>query len=141
MSAFSDIFGGGLFGDIFGERRRGPRPGPDLLMKLEIELVEAARGTSRTIEVSRQEFCTECRGSVRGREPRRRHATTAADVARSSRPVGFFRWRPRARPAAAKESASPIRAPIAAARAEWPHRPPSDRRTAGSREWDVAAIA
>ena len=28
MSAFSDIFGGGLFGDLFGERRRGPRPGP-----------------------------------------------------------------------------------------------------------------
>src|SRR5262245_4537725 len=26
MSAFSDIFGGGLFGDLFGERRRGPRP-------------------------------------------------------------------------------------------------------------------
>ncbi len=63
MSAFSEIFGGGLFGDIFGERRRGPRPGPDLLMKLEIELVEAARGTSRSIEVGRQDFCTECRGS------------------------------------------------------------------------------
>jgi len=63
MSAFSEIFGGGMFGDLFGERRRGPRPGPDLLMKLEIELVEAARGTSRSIAVSRQEFCTECRGS------------------------------------------------------------------------------
>src|SRR5947209_19623544 len=63
MSAFSDIFGGGLFGDLFSDRRRGPRPGPDLLMKLEIELLEAARGTSRSIEVSRQEFCGECRGS------------------------------------------------------------------------------
>jgi len=63
MSAFSDIFGGGLFGDFFGERRRGPRPGPDLLMKLEIELGEAARGTTRSIDVSRQEFCTDCRGS------------------------------------------------------------------------------
>jgi len=63
MSAFSDIFGGGLFGDLFSARRRGPRPGPDLLMKLEIELLEAARGTSRGIEVSRQEFCGECRGS------------------------------------------------------------------------------
>ena len=63
MSAFSDIFGGGLFGDLFNDRRRGPRPGPDLLMKLEIELLEAARGTSRAIEVSRQEFCGECRGS------------------------------------------------------------------------------
>jgi molecular chaperone DnaJ len=63
MSAFSDIFGGGLFGDLFGQRQRGPRPGPDLLMKLEIELVEAARGTTRAIEVNRQEWCGECRGS------------------------------------------------------------------------------
>jgi molecular chaperone DnaJ len=63
MSAFGEIFGGGLFGDLFGDRRRGPRPGPDLLMKLEIELVEAARGTSRTLEVGRQEYCAECRGS------------------------------------------------------------------------------
>ena len=63
MSAFSDIFGGGLFGDLFGSRRRGPRPGPDLLLKLEIELLEAARGTTRTIEVNRQDFCGECQGS------------------------------------------------------------------------------
>jgi molecular chaperone DnaJ len=63
MSAFSDIFGGGLFGDLFGERRRGPRPGPDLIMKLEIDLVEAARGTTKVIEVSRHDFCGECRGS------------------------------------------------------------------------------
>jgi molecular chaperone DnaJ len=63
MSAFSDIFGGGLFGDFFGERRRGPRPGPDLLMKLEIELTEAARGTTRSIDVTRHEFCGDCRGS------------------------------------------------------------------------------
>jgi molecular chaperone DnaJ len=63
MSAFGDIFGGGLFGDLFGERRRGPRPGPDLLMKLEIELVEAARGTTRSIDVARQDYCTECRGA------------------------------------------------------------------------------
>lgn len=63
MSAFSDIFGGGLFGDLFGERRRGPRPGPDLLMKVEIDLVEAARGTTKTLEVSRHDFCGECHGS------------------------------------------------------------------------------
>ncbi len=63
MSAFSDIFGGGLFGDLFGNRRRGPRPGPDLLLKLEIELIEAARGTTRTIDVNRQDFCSECNGS------------------------------------------------------------------------------
>jgi molecular chaperone DnaJ len=63
MSAFGDIFGGAIFGDLFAERRRGPRPGPDLLMKVEIDLVEAARGATRTIDVNRQDFCIECRGS------------------------------------------------------------------------------
>ncbi len=63
MSAFSDIFGGGLFGDLFQQRRRGPRPGQDLLMKLEIELLEAARGTVKVVDVTRQEPCTECKGS------------------------------------------------------------------------------
>jgi molecular chaperone DnaJ len=63
MSAFSDIFGGGLFGDLFGQRRRGPRPGQDLLFKLEIELQEAARGTTKSIDVNRQEFCPDCKGS------------------------------------------------------------------------------
>jgi len=63
MSAFGDIFGGAIFGDLFAERRRGPRPGPDLLMKMEIDLVEAARGATRTVDVNRQDFCNECRGS------------------------------------------------------------------------------
>jgi len=63
MSAFGDIFGGGLFGDLFGQRRRGPRPGQDLLMKLEIELVEAARGATKPVEVNRQENCPDCSGS------------------------------------------------------------------------------
>jgi molecular chaperone DnaJ len=63
MSAFGDIFGSGLFGDLFGQRRRGPRPGQDLLYKLEIELVESARGVSKSIEVTRQEYCGDCRGT------------------------------------------------------------------------------
>src|SRR3954453_10290130 len=67
MSAFSDIFGGGLFGDVFGGggggRRRGPRAGMDLRVNLEIDLVEAARGATKTIELTRHELCTECQGS------------------------------------------------------------------------------
>jgi molecular chaperone DnaJ len=63
MSAFSDIFGGGLFGDLFGQRRRGPRPGQDLLLKLEIDLQEAARGTTKPLEINRHEYCGECKGS------------------------------------------------------------------------------
>jgi molecular chaperone DnaJ len=45
---------------------RGPRlarPGSDLLTDLEIELIEAALGTTRHIEVNRHEFCDECGGS------------------------------------------------------------------------------
>ncbi len=63
MSAFSDIFGGGMFGDLFNQRRRGPRPGQDLLMKLEIDLLEAARGATKQVDITRQEVCGECRGS------------------------------------------------------------------------------
>jgi molecular chaperone DnaJ len=64
MSAFSDIFGGGVFGDAFGgRRRRGPRPGQDLLMRLEIDLLEAARGATKPIEVSRLEYCQDCQGT------------------------------------------------------------------------------
>jgi len=63
MSAFSDIFGGGMFGDLFNQRRRGPRSGQDLLMKLEIDLLEAARGATKQVELTRQENCGECRGS------------------------------------------------------------------------------
>src|SRR3954449_10809283 len=63
MSAFSDIFGGGLFGDLFGPRRRGPRAGQDLLTRLEIDLEEAARGATKPIEIKRQEICSDCQGS------------------------------------------------------------------------------
>ncbi len=64
MSAFSDIFGGGLFGDVFGgNRRRGPRQGMDLRVNLEIELGEAARGATKTIQLNRQEPCETCKGT------------------------------------------------------------------------------
>jgi molecular chaperone DnaJ len=71
MSAFSEIFGGDLFGGMFGSRRRGPRPGQDLLMKLEIDLNEAARGATKSVEVTRQEICEECggNGARKGTEP------------------------------------------------------------------------
>jgi molecular chaperone DnaJ len=63
MSAFSEIFGDSLFGSFFTPRRRGPRAGQDLLMRVEIDLEEAARGATRTIEVSRLELCEDCGGS------------------------------------------------------------------------------
>jgi molecular chaperone DnaJ len=90
MSTFADIFGGGLFGDMFGPRRRGPRPGLDIQMRLEIELLEAARGATRTIELKRQEACEECRGSG----ARKGTVATTCDYCRGQGQVvqsrGFF---------------------------------------------------
>ena len=59
-----DLFGdllGGIFGG--GARQRGPRPGQDLGYELEIELVEAYRGCTKTITIPRQENCSDCGGS------------------------------------------------------------------------------
>jgi len=66
-----DLFGD-LFGDFFGQRpRHGPQPGRDLQVSIEIDLVEAARGTTKTISIARDELCTECSGSGsrRGTQP------------------------------------------------------------------------
>ena len=64
FEAFGDIFGGGVFGDLFGQGRpRGPRPGADLRCELTLDLVEAARGVKRTLEIRRRERCAECGGS------------------------------------------------------------------------------
>jgi molecular chaperone DnaJ len=59
FEAFGDLFGG-----IFGQqRRRGPQTGDDLLCQIEIDLLEAYRGVTRTLTIPRKESCAECRGS------------------------------------------------------------------------------
>jgi len=66
---------GDLFGDFFGggRRSRGPQPGNDLLFRLEIELIEAAKGCTKSITVQRQEICPDCAGSgcKKGSKPAR----------------------------------------------------------------------
>lgn len=91
FSAFGDIFGGGgIFGDLFGQRRRGPRPGLDIQIRLEIDLAEAARGATRSIEFRRQELCGDCRGTGarKGTQP------TTCDYCRGTGQIvtarGFF---------------------------------------------------
>jgi molecular chaperone DnaJ len=66
-----DMFGD-LFGDLFGERRQyGPQQGRDLQVAVEVDLAEAARGTSKSITIPREELCAECSGSGsrRGTQP------------------------------------------------------------------------
>jgi molecular chaperone DnaJ len=73
FSAFGDIFGGmgggggfgSIFGDIFGggRGRAGPQPGPSLRCELTVDFLDAAKGTTRTIELRRHKHCGECGGS------------------------------------------------------------------------------
>jgi len=70
---FGDIFGGGfaeMFGGRGGQRSRG---GQNLQIQLEVDLVEAARGVTRTIEFERAEVCGDCGGvgMRRGSRPAR----------------------------------------------------------------------
>ena len=63
---FSADFSG--FGDIFdffggGQRRSGPQPGSDLLMRIQIRLEDAVSGIDRDIEVMHTEPCPACSGS------------------------------------------------------------------------------
>ncbi len=65
FDAFGDIFGGGVFGDIFGSRRRsrGPRRGADVKCEVTLDLEEAARGVTTPVEFERHAVCENCRGS------------------------------------------------------------------------------
>jgi molecular chaperone DnaJ len=67
FEAFGDIFGD-LFG---GGRRRGPQPGNNIGVGIEIDLLEAYRGCQRTVTFQRHEFCPDCSGSgaKRGTKP------------------------------------------------------------------------
>ncbi len=63
---FSSDFSG--FGDIFdffggGQRRSGPQPGADLLMRMQLTLEDAVAGTDKEIEVFHTEACPSCGGS------------------------------------------------------------------------------
>ena len=64
FSAFGDVFGGGVFGDLFGQRRRsGPQRGRDLKIELALSLEEIDSGVERTVVLKRQEHCAACTGT------------------------------------------------------------------------------
>jgi molecular chaperone DnaJ len=53
-----------VFGDFFGQRgRHGPYAGRNLQTGVEVDLVEAYRGTVKTVTITRAEACAECQGS------------------------------------------------------------------------------
>ncbi len=63
FAAFGDIFGDSAFGDLFGGGRRRSNKGADVRCDLTLDLVEAARGVTKTIHIERHEVCEDCGGS------------------------------------------------------------------------------
>jgi molecular chaperone DnaJ len=65
---------GDLFGDFFGgggRRSRGPQAGDDLLLRVELDLLEAAKGCTKSVTIPRKEVCPDCSGTgcKRGTNP------------------------------------------------------------------------
>ena len=68
FSQFGDLFGDMFgFGGGRGRGRSGPRSGSDLRMRVHLEFLEAVHGTTKEIEVPREQGCDACGGS--GAEP------------------------------------------------------------------------
>ena len=77
FEAFGDLFGGGMFGDLFGGRgggggrRRRVRRGADIRCDVTLSLEQAARGTRKKVSFRRRTRCETCDGSgaAPGSEP------------------------------------------------------------------------
>jgi len=66
FEAFGDVFGNGLFGDLFGGHRGGGRRvrrGADTRCQVTLDLAEAARETTKTVRFHRNERCSTCGGT------------------------------------------------------------------------------
>lgn len=71
FSQFSDIFGGGIFDEIFGggrsrgrsQRRTQGERGSDLKIRIGLTLEEIAEGVSKTIKIKRYQTCDNCSGT------------------------------------------------------------------------------
>jgi molecular chaperone DnaJ len=64
---FEAFFGGGGFGSAFGGRATGPMQGGDIAVTAEIELAQAAHGTSVDVAYEAIAVCEHCHGN--GAEP------------------------------------------------------------------------
>jgi molecular chaperone DnaJ len=66
FEAFGDVFGEGIFGDLFGGGRgrgRRPRKGGDVHCRVTLDLIEAANGAAKVVEFNRHSACETCNGT------------------------------------------------------------------------------
>ena len=64
-SIFEQMFGGGIFGDVFGGgggRRRGPQKGEDIGFNLGVTLKDLYNGTVKKLKVKKKVICEKCGG-------------------------------------------------------------------------------
>jgi molecular chaperone DnaJ len=92
FQAFGDIFGEGAFGDLFGGRRGGRQAkGADVRCNITLDLIEAARGVTKTIEFERHEPCTQCSGSGAKPGTTRQKCTYCGGRGQIIQSTGIFR--------------------------------------------------
>ncbi|MEI7703571.1 MAG: molecular chaperone DnaJ [Deltaproteobacteria bacterium] len=90
-ASINDIFGE-IFGEVFGAHRRGQRRsrGSDLRYNLELDLEEAAFGTTSRIEIQRPKRCETCRGSGAKPGTQPRTCSTCGGTGEIRIQQGFF---------------------------------------------------
>jgi len=84
-SIFEDLFGGGA-----GRRSYGPEPGPSLRCELTVSFEEAARGTTRTIELTRHDNCAKCSGTGAEGATAKSTCPSCGGAGRLTQTRGFF---------------------------------------------------
>jgi molecular chaperone DnaJ len=85
--------GGSIFDDMFGAQAESSGQGASLRYDIEVDLEQAYRGVTKTIEISREELCGECQGT--GAKPGTRPARCSycRGTGYATRSQGFFTMR------------------------------------------------
>jgi len=91
FSAFGDIFGDSAFGDLFGGGRRRVNKGADVRCDITLDLLEAARGVTKTVEFQRHEACEDCGGSGAKKGTQRKACTYCGGRGQVVQATGIFR--------------------------------------------------
>jgi molecular chaperone DnaJ len=93
FAAFGDIFGDSGFGDLFGGggRRRRSSRGADVRCDVTLDLMQAARGATVTVEFQRHEICTDCDGSGAKPGSQRTNCTYCGGRGQVIQSTGIFR--------------------------------------------------
>lgn len=96
FEAFGEMFGGGMFGDLFGNRggggrRRRNRRGADIRCNVSLTLDEAAKGVSKDISFRRNVLCSTCEGSGAAPGSQPEMCTTCGGLGQVVQSAGILR--------------------------------------------------